>query len=67
MSDLNYKAINKVDEYPLQEITKEIESGFRSAVKNLAKVVYGSNSKMKGWSSSEKPENYSGATPYFDD
>jgi len=49
------------------EITKEIENGFRSAVKNLAKDVYGSYSKMEGWYSSEKPENYSGATPYFDE
>jgi len=49
------------------EITNEMESGFRGAVKNLSKDVFSSYSKIEGWSSSEKPENFSGATPYFDE
>jgi hypothetical protein len=49
------------------EITKEMESGFRGAVKTLSKDVYSSYSKLEGWSSSEKPETFSGATPYFDE
>jgi hypothetical protein len=49
-----------------QTISDTIETEFRKIVKDMAKYVFQSYSKLVGWKPGQLLESYDGSTPYFD-